>query len=78
MARALVLIILIFFFSEVLSRKSRRSRKAMSPYINSLDSMLSAEEVSVELGKCEIHHGRRAKTAERIPCPAHRTGAIPH
>jgi|SRR5208283_2303708 len=78
MARVLVLIFLVFLFSELLSRKSRRSRNAMSPYTNSLDSLLSGEEVSLEFGKSEVCHPRQAKQPQPVPSPARRTGDRRH
>jgi hypothetical protein len=76
MARVLVLIVLVFFFSQLLSRKSRRSRKGISPYTTSLDSLLAAEEVSLELEKSELYHPRAVALAEPGPSPVHRTGVI--
>ena len=46
MFRALVLISAIVFFREFVLRPARRSPTAISPYMNSLDGLLSAEEVS--------------------------------
>ena len=46
MFRALVLISAIVFFREFVLRPARRSPSAISPYMNSLDGLLSAEEVS--------------------------------
>ncbi len=46
MLRALVLISAIVFFREFLLRPARRSPTAISPYMNSLDGLLSAEQIS--------------------------------
>jgi hypothetical protein len=46
MLRALVLISAIVFFRTFLLRPSRRSPTAISPHMNSLDGLLSAEQIS--------------------------------
>ena len=47
MLRALVLIAAILFFRAFLPRKTRPSPTAISPYKNSLDSLVSADQVSL-------------------------------
>jgi hypothetical protein len=49
MLRALVLIAAFFFFRAVLSRKPKSCSSAMSPYMNSLDGMMSADQISQAL-----------------------------
>lgn len=49
MLRALVLIVAFVFFRSLLSRKRQRSSTAISPYMNSLDGMMSAEQISAAL-----------------------------
>lgn len=49
MLRALVLIAAFIFFRSLFSRKRRRSSTAISPYMNSLDGMMSAEQISQAL-----------------------------
>ena len=49
MLRILVLIGAIIFFRSLLARKRRRSLTATSPYMNSLDGMLSAAQLSATL-----------------------------
>jgi hypothetical protein len=46
MLRALVLIAAFVFFRTVISSKRQRSSMAMSPYMNSLDGTMSAEQIS--------------------------------
>ena len=46
MFRVLVLIGAILFFRVVLPRTSPRSPTAITPYMNALDGMMSAEQVS--------------------------------
>jgi hypothetical protein len=46
MSRVLVLIGAFLFFRVVLKRTSRRSPTAISPYMNAVDGMMSAQEVS--------------------------------
>jgi hypothetical protein len=45
----LVLIVAFVFFRSLLSRKRQRSSTAVSPYMNSLDGMMSAEQISEAL-----------------------------
>lgn len=62
MLRVLVLIgLFLFFFLTTAPRKSRRSPTAMTPYMNSLDGMLSASQVSSALD-------------ETMPCRSWRAG----
>ena len=49
MLRALVLVAAFVFFRAVISNKRKRSSMAMSPYMNSLDGMMSAEQISQAL-----------------------------
>ena len=46
MLRVLVLIGAIMFFRSLLVRKRRRSLSTTSPYMNSLDGLMSAGELS--------------------------------
>ena len=61
MSRVLVLLVAIIFFRTFLGCKRRRSMTATSPYMNSLDSLLSAEELSVALNEMsemeKLSHG---------------------
>jgi len=47
MSRALVLIAAVLFFREFLLSPARRSPTAISPYMNSLDGLLSAQQISL-------------------------------
>jgi len=47
MARALILIAGVLLLREFLPRRSRWSPTAISPYMNSLDGAMSAEQVSL-------------------------------
>lgn len=49
MLRVLVLIAALIILRESLLRKRRRSLPAMSPYMNSLDGALSAQQLSLAL-----------------------------
>jgi len=53
MLRALVLIAALIFFRTFFSRKRQRSTMAVSPYVNSLDGMMSAEQISQALDDFE-------------------------
>ena len=53
MLRALVLIAALIFFRTFLARKRQRSTMAVSPYMNSLDGMMSAEQISQALDDFE-------------------------
>jgi hypothetical protein len=46
MSRALVLIAAVLFFREFLPRRPRQSPTAISPYMNSLDGLLSPQQIS--------------------------------
>lgn len=87
MLRALVLISAIVFFREFLLRPARRSPTAISPYMNSLDGLLSAEQVSrvvdqVRLYELQMKHSHSFAASN---CPAddpnlahpHPTGPAP-
>ena len=56
MSRALVLIAAVLFFREFLLRPARRSPTAISPYMNSLDGLLSAEQVSLAVDEVRGRH----------------------
>ena len=47
MARALILVAGVLLLREFLPRRRRGSPTAISPYMNSLDGMVSAEQVSL-------------------------------
>ena len=47
MSRTLVLIAAILLFREFLPRRSRKSPTAISPYMNSLDGLLSGQQISL-------------------------------
>ena len=47
--RLLVLVAALLFIRTVISNKRRRSSVAMSPYMNFLDGMMSAEQISQAL-----------------------------
>jgi hypothetical protein len=49
MLRVLVLVAAFLFIRTVISDKRRRSSMAMSPYMNSLDGSMSAEQISQAL-----------------------------
>ena len=54
MLRILVLIGAIMFFRSLLVRKRSRSHTSTSPYMNSLDGMLSAAQLSATLDDLRI------------------------
>jgi hypothetical protein len=80
MSRALVLIAAALFFREFLLRPARRSPTAISPYMNSLDGLLSAEQVSLAVdevrGRRSQMKGEHPVTASTAPsdvrCPGRR------
>lgn len=63
MLRALVLIAAILVFRTFLPRNSRRSPTAPSPYMNSLDGLMSAAQISAALEEIEATTGRSQRNA---------------
>ena len=55
MTRALVLIAAALIFRELLPRKPKRSPTAISPYMNSLDGLVSAEQISLVMDEVRLH-----------------------
>jgi len=53
MFRILILIAMFLFFRSVVPRKSRRSPTQISPYMNSLDGLMSARQISLALDEIE-------------------------
>ena len=49
MLRAFVLLGALLFFKAFLPRRKRRSPTEISPYMNSLDSLMSSEQISLSL-----------------------------
>jgi hypothetical protein len=49
MARALVLIVAVLLFRSMIANNRKRSCRAMSPYMNSLDGAMTAEQISQAL-----------------------------
>jgi hypothetical protein len=80
MSRALVLIAAVLFFREFLQRPARRSPTAISPYMNSLDGQLSAQQISRAAEEVRSHQlqmkGEHPVTVSSAPsdvrCPSHR------
>ena len=72
MLRILVLMVVILFLRESFPRNSRRARNAASPYNNSLESLLSAEQICLELGRGEIYQPGPAARPGRDGSPAQR------
>ena len=46
MLRAFVLVAAFLFFRTAITNKRKRSSMAMSPYMNSLDGTMTAEQIS--------------------------------
>jgi len=46
MSRALVLIAAFLFFRSTIAKRRKHSSMAMSPYMNSLDGTMTAEQIS--------------------------------
>ena len=74
MSRVLVLIAAILLFRAFLPRKSGRSPTAISPYMNSLDDLMSAEQVSLATDEIRPH---QSPMADRLPPPAKRGAESP-
>ncbi|HVP55463.1 MAG TPA: hypothetical protein VMU45_10750 [Candidatus Eisenbacteria bacterium] len=58
MSRALLLIAAFLFFREFLPRKTRRSPSSVSPYMNSLDGLVSPEQISLVMDQVRHHPPR--------------------
>jgi hypothetical protein len=58
MLRALILVSAILLFRAFLPNKPRRSPTAASPYMNSLDGLMSASQLSSVLEEIESHAGK--------------------
>lgn len=76
MSRVLVLIGAFLFFRAVLPRAARRSPTAITPYMNALDGMMSAQQVSSVLDEVTPYEswltGHRAKIHSKVhndKCP---------
>jgi hypothetical protein len=67
MSRALVLIAAVLFFREFLPRHPRKSPTAISPYMNSLDGALSAQQISLAMDELRLHEERLAATSSKHP-----------
>jgi hypothetical protein len=67
MLRALVLLAAIVFFRTFLPGKPRYSPTQTTPYINSLDGLLSAEQLSSALEEVSRFEACAA-AAEQTPC----------
>jgi hypothetical protein len=71
MSRALVLIAAALFFREFLRRPARRSPTAISPYMNSLDGQLSAQQISLAVDEVRSRQlqikGEHPVTASTTP-----------
>jgi hypothetical protein len=68
MLRALILIAAFLLFREFLPRRRRHSSTATSPYMNSLDGMLSAEQVSLVMDEVRLRDtGSTAKSPPHHP-----------
>jgi hypothetical protein len=67
MLRILVLIGAIMFFRSLLVRKRNRSLTTTSPYMNSLDGMLSAAQLSATMEELRLSEliSRSGRTAPR-------------
>lgn len=65
MLRALVPIAAFVLFRSVLSRKRQPSSTAISPYMNSLDGMMSAEQISQALDSYARLDSSRIKALSR-------------
>jgi len=55
MSRALILIAAVLLLREFLPRRARKSPTAISPYMNSLDGMVSARQISLVLDELRQH-----------------------
>jgi hypothetical protein len=55
MSRALILIAAVLLLREFLPRHPRRSPTTISPYMNSLDSLMSAQQVSLVMDELRLH-----------------------
>jgi hypothetical protein len=70
MSRALVLIAAVLLFREFLPRRPRQSPTAISPYMNSLDGLLSPQEISLVMDDLRSHESPAATAASSKHPPA--------
>jgi hypothetical protein len=63
MLRVLVLIAAVLFFRAFLPRKSKRSPTEVSPYMNSLDGLLSEEQLSQSSAEVRLRELQMAQSA---------------
>ena len=59
MSRALVLIAAILLFREFLPRRRRKSPTEISPYRNSLDGLMSAQQISLVMDELRAQESLR-------------------
>ena len=80
MSRVLVLIGALLFFRAVLPRAARRSPTAITPYMNALDGMMSAQQVSSVLDEVTPYEswlvGHRAKIQSKIQHDRHPSRSV--
>ena len=69
MARALILIAGVLLLREFLPRRSRWSPTAISPYMNSLDGAMSAEQVSLVMDELRRQEAVVTGAKEAMPQP---------
>jgi hypothetical protein len=70
MSRALVLIAAVLFLREFLPRRPRQSPTAISPYMNSLDGLLSPQQISLVMDELRPHEPTVATAASSKHPPA--------
>jgi hypothetical protein len=66
MLRVVILIAAILLIRSLLPRRSRRSPTEQSPYMNSLDSLMSPQQLSSALDEFE-HFEACARTQRAVP-----------
>ena len=70
MSRALILIAAVILFREFLPRQPRRSPTAISPYMNSLDGLMSAKQISLVMEELHLQETLRAASPSSKGPPA--------
>lgn len=76
MLRVLILIGGVLIFRALLPQKTKRSTTAITPYMNGLDGMLSAQQVSLVLHETVPHQSWLARQRAKVSSQAALDGVV--